>query len=91
MRRLNVRREPEEQQEQEPLELVKKLDAFPKVESCYVEKSARSGGGRYHVLFSMCSYAFLFRFKLLIDCSFFVDVCADQCTSDIRGVLLYPL
>lgn len=41
MRRLNVKREVEE----EPLRLVKELDAFPKIESCYVETSARSGGG----------------------------------------------
>lgn len=41
MRRLNAARE-----SKEPLKLVKELDAFPKIDDCYVETNARSGGGK---------------------------------------------
>jgi len=39
MRRLNAVRE-----SKDPLKIVKELDAFPKIDDCYVETTARSGG-----------------------------------------------
>lgn len=41
IRRLNAVKD-----NKEPLKLVKELDAFPKIEPCYVETNARSGGGK---------------------------------------------
>jgi len=45
MRRLNAVRE-----SKEPLKIVKELDAFPKIDDCYVETTARSGGGMLNII-----------------------------------------
>ena len=64
MRRLNAVTD-----SKEPLKLVKELDAFPKIDECYVETNARSGGGNCILNCSTLLILYFFIFIHLSACS----------------------